>query len=70
MSLVSRAFFVTSWSAWLRISAASVWACNFRLIDRLFTEIECIMKINELNTIPITDVVVEVARSTLVVGLQ
>ncbi len=40
---------------------------NFRLVDRLFTQIERVMKINELHTI--TDDVVEAARSTLVVGL-
>lgn len=40
---------------------------NFRLVDRLFTQIERVMKINELHTI--TDDVVEAARSILVVGL-
>lgn len=40
---------------------------NFRLIDRLFTQMHRVMKINELNTI--TDDVVEAARSTLVIGL-
>ena len=40
---------------------------NFRLVDRLFSQMERIMKINELHTI--TDDVVEAARSTLVVGL-
>ena len=40
---------------------------NFRLVDRLFTQMERIMQINELNTI--TDDVVEAARSTLVIGI-
>lgn len=40
---------------------------NFRLVDRLFTQMRRVMKINELNTI--TDDVVEAARSTLVIGL-
>jgi len=40
---------------------------NFRLLHRLFTQIERIMKINELTVI--TDDVVEAARSTLVVGV-
>ena len=40
---------------------------NFRLVDRLFTQMERIMQINELNII--TDDVVEAARSTLVIGI-
>lgn len=41
---------------------------NFRLIDRLFTQVERVMKINEFSTIP--DDVIEAARSTLVVGIS
>ena len=41
---------------------------NFRLIDRLFSQIERVMKINELSTI--TDDVVEAARSTIVIGIS
>lgn len=41
---------------------------NFRLIDRLFTHVERVMKINELSTI--TDDVIEAARSTLVIGIS
>jgi len=39
---------------------------NFRLLHRLFVQIERILKINGLNII--TDDVVEAARSTLVIG--
>ncbi len=40
---------------------------NFRLLHRLFVQIERILRINGLNTI--TDDVVEAARSTLVIGV-
>ncbi len=40
---------------------------NFRLLHRLFVQIERILKINQLTVI--TDEVVEAARSTLVVGV-
>lgn len=39
---------------------------NFRLLERLLTQIERVMKINELSTV--TNDVVEAARSTLVIG--
>ena len=39
---------------------------NFRLLHRLFVQIERILKINELSLV--TDDVVEAARSTLVIG--
>jgi len=39
---------------------------NFRLLHRLFVQIERILRINELNVI--TEDVVEAARSTLVIG--
>ena len=39
---------------------------NFRLLHRLFVQIERILKINDLSVI--TDDVVEAARSTLVIG--
>jgi hypothetical protein len=40
---------------------------NFRLLHRLFVQIERILKINQLTVI--TDDVAEAARSTLVVGV-
>jgi DNA transposition AAA+ family ATPase len=49
-------------------SIARITGGNFRLLHRLFTQIERIMKINELTVI--TDDVVEAARSTLVVGVN
>jgi len=39
---------------------------NFRLLHRLFVQIERILKINDLNLI--TTDVIEAARSTLVIG--
>ncbi|TNU73952.1 ATP-binding protein, partial [Miniimonas arenae] len=39
---------------------------NFRLVHRLFVQIERILKINELHLI--TNDVIEAARSTLVIG--
>jgi DNA transposition AAA+ family ATPase len=47
-------------------SIARITGGNFRLLHRLFTQIERIMEINELTVI--TDEVVEAARSTLVIG--
>jgi len=39
---------------------------NFRLLERLFPQIERVLKINELDTI--TNDVIEAAASTLVIG--
>ena len=39
---------------------------NFRLIHRLFAQIERVMRINDLTVI--TSDVIETARSTLVIG--
>jgi DNA transposition AAA+ family ATPase len=47
-------------------SIARLTGGNFRLLHRLFVQIERVMKINELTVI--TDDVVEAARSTLVIG--
>ena len=48
-------------------SIARITGGNFRLLHRLFVQIERILKINGLSVI--TDDVVEAARSTLVLGL-
>lgn len=47
-------------------SIARITCGNFRLLHRLFVQIERILKINELSLV--TDDVVEAARSTLVIG--
>jgi len=41
---------------------------NFRLLERLFPQIERVLRINELQTI--TNDVVEAAASTLVIGVE
>ena len=41
---------------------------NFRLIERLFTQIERLLAINELRTI--TSAVIDAARESLVIGAQ
>lgn len=41
---------------------------NFRLLHRLFVQIERIMRINGLNAV--TEDVVDAARSTLVIGAR
>ena len=48
-------------------SIARITDGNFRLLHRLFVQIERILKINELSVV--TDDVVEAARSTLVIGV-
>ncbi|MFD2741151.1 AAA family ATPase [Sulfitobacter aestuarii] len=47
-------------------SIARITGGNFRLLHRLFVQIERILKINELSLV--TDDVVEAARSTLIIG--
>lgn len=47
-------------------SIARITGGNFRLLHRLFVQIERILKINEVSLV--TDDVVEAARSTLVIG--
>jgi DNA transposition AAA+ family ATPase len=47
-------------------SIARITGGNFRLLHRLFVQIERILKINDLTFI--TDEVVNAARSTLVIG--
>lgn len=47
-------------------AVARVTSGNFRLLQRLFVQIERIMKINELTAV--TDDVVEAARQTFVIG--
>ncbi|MEL6586505.1 MAG: AAA family ATPase [Pseudomonadota bacterium] len=48
-------------------SIARITGGNFRLLHRLFVQIERILKIKELSLV--TDDVVEAARSTLVIGV-
>jgi len=48
-------------------SIARITGGNFRLLQRLFVQIERIMKINELTVV--TDDVIEAARGTLVIGV-
>ncbi len=47
-------------------AVARITGGNFRLIERLFSQIQRVLQINELNTI--TSEVVEAARETLVIG--
>ena len=48
-------------------SIARITGGNFRLLHRLFVQIQRILKINGLSVV--TDDVVEAARSTLVIGI-
>lgn len=50
-----------------RAAIISMTRGNFRLLDRLFAQVQRVMKINHLRTI--TPEVVEVARESLVVGI-
>jgi hypothetical protein len=47
-------------------AVARITGGNFRLVQRLFAQIQCIMEINNLSTV--TREVVETARESLVTG--
>jgi hypothetical protein len=49
-------------------TVSRITAGNFRLVHRLFAQIQRILKINDLNTI--TREVVEAARETLLIGTE
>jgi DNA transposition AAA+ family ATPase len=49
-------------------TVARITAGNFRLVHRLFAQIQRILKINDLNTI--TREVIEAARETLLIGAE
>jgi DNA transposition AAA+ family ATPase len=49
-------------------TVARITAGNFRLVHRLFAQIQRILRINDLNTI--TREVVEAARETLLIGAE
>ena len=49
-------------------TVARITAGNFRLVHRLFAQIQRILKISDLNTI--TQEVVEAARETLLIGAE